>query len=252
MLKINWLSAIFVVMTLTASAEEITVLADPWCPYTCEADSEQPGLVLEIASKALASSGYQLNYKNKPWDEAVALVRNGEFDAVAGAYKSDAPDFIFTTEAVAASRNCFFVKTSTEWHFTGRKSLTQLESLGIVEGYSYGKRFNAFIKDNPDKITTVKGNNPLAENIANLSNGKIKAMIEEEQVTRYYLAKQGISDQYKTAGCARPTRLYLGFSPAKKSSEALAKALNDGLLKIKGSKEIQALYDQYGLIYNDF
>lgn len=244
---------IFLVLFLSAfklAAAEFVVLSDPWCPYACEQGSDQPGLIIELAQLALKGSGHTLVYKNQGWDSALADVRDGKSDSVAGAYKSDAPGFVFPEQAMAVSRNCFFVKSGSEWRFAGRKSLEQLASLGVVEGYSYGKRFDEFIAKNPAKIVAVEGEDPLADNLANLDAGKVAAILEEEQVTVYTLNKQGIMGRYSKVGCAKPTKMYIAFSPAKPELKAIAEALGDGMARIKASKEVEAVYSRYGLNYN--
>ena len=45
-----------------AKADVIDLRADEWCPFNCEAGSENPGFMVEIAREALALYGHDVGY----------------------------------------------------------------------------------------------------------------------------------------------------------------------------------------------
>ncbi|RYZ89485.1 MAG: hypothetical protein EOP06_09295, partial [Proteobacteria bacterium] len=80
------------------AAETVRIRADPWCPFTCAPAAKDPGegYIIDFAKKALGDKGISVDYRTMPWTDAITAVRKGDFEAVAGASKSDAPDFIYT------------------------------------------------------------------------------------------------------------------------------------------------------------
>ncbi len=131
---------------LRAEESSITILADPWCPYNCEADSSKPGIGIEAAQKIFSAQGLKVKYINRDWQQSLSEVRAGQYDAVIGAYRSDAPDFIFPQRPFAYSKTCFFICDDFNWEFEGPHSLSNIR-LGVINGYSYGKSIDQYVKE---------------------------------------------------------------------------------------------------------
>ncbi|MBU3917494.1 transporter substrate-binding domain-containing protein, partial [bacterium] len=150
-------------------ADTITIAADEWCPYNCEVDSSMPGYTIEIASAIFEKNGHHLKYIILPWARALASSRNGKYTGVVGAYKEDAPDFIFPEESFGFSKNSFFVKKGSTWRYKGIKSLDEI-SIGIIRDYSYGAELDKYFKDigNDSRIQVVSGTTALENNIKKL------------------------------------------------------------------------------------
>ncbi len=81
-----------------APAQTISIRSDEWCPFICDPKSDKPGIMIEIARKAFPAPDYTLDVQFLEWSKALDETRDGKFTMVAGAYKTDAPDFIFPTE----------------------------------------------------------------------------------------------------------------------------------------------------------
>ncbi len=58
-------------------AETITLIADEWCPYNCDPESDYPGYIVEIANAIYKVAGYQVQYQNVPWSRALKAVTEG-------------------------------------------------------------------------------------------------------------------------------------------------------------------------------
>ncbi len=82
-------------ISLQASAETITIRSDPWCPHTCDPKTGKNGILIDIATEIFASHGHEVNYEILNWGRSIEETRRGKFNSIAGAYKNDAPDFIF-------------------------------------------------------------------------------------------------------------------------------------------------------------
>src|SRR5262245_47560403 len=103
----------------SAYAAEVTLRADVWYPMNGEPNAANPGYMVEIAKESLAVGGHTINYQNLPWERAVTEVRAGKFDCVIGAYKDDAPDFIFPDEELGRVGQAFYVKKGNSWRYNG-------------------------------------------------------------------------------------------------------------------------------------
>ena len=75
--------------------------------------------------------GAELRYLEVDWDAAVQRVRRGEADAVIGAFKSDAPDFVFPHEPFGRASYCYFARPDSAWTYQGRSSLEKVR-IGVI------------------------------------------------------------------------------------------------------------------------
>ncbi|MDO3388466.1 hypothetical protein QWI17_21650 [Gilvimarinus sp. SDUM040013] len=110
--------------------ETIHLVADNWCPYNCEPDSAAPGFMVEIAQRAFADEGISVRYSILPWLRALQDTRNGVYDAVIGASKAEAVDFIFPRIEQAQMRNAFWALSDSPWNFQGMHSLSVVHLAG--------------------------------------------------------------------------------------------------------------------------
>ena len=122
-LKFNRLTIWYFLLLITigsiSKGEEITIASDPWCPFTCEPSLEKPGLMIEVAREIFKSKGISVNYSVSAWNRAIIDTRENKLNAVAGALKSDAPDFIYPTENIAQQKSCFYVLKDSKWKYEG-------------------------------------------------------------------------------------------------------------------------------------
>ncbi|MBT5829568.1 MAG: hypothetical protein HOH77_05165, partial [Candidatus Latescibacteria bacterium] len=61
----KWMILIGFLATIqqSAHADEITLVADTWCPYSCDPSSDQPGILIEVAKIILEQAGHTVVYK---------------------------------------------------------------------------------------------------------------------------------------------------------------------------------------------
>ena len=232
-----------------AQAETISLRADVWCPYNCEPDADRPGILIEIAKYAFESKGHKVDYKILPWSRAIVETREGAHDGIIGAFKEDAPDFVFPREAAAEVANVFFVKRGEAWQYTGRDSLTPA-TIGVIKDYSYGEMLDAYIKQHAadgQRLQIVPGENGLALNVKKLLKGRITAVLEERMVMRYYLLKNNQADMVSEAGLAGTSSIYIAFSPARPRSAEYAEILAGAVLEMKKNGLFNKILEKYGL-----
>jgi polar amino acid transport system substrate-binding protein len=232
-----------------ASAATITIVADEWCPYNCEPGDEKPGYMIEIAQRALAAAGHDVEYRTMPWSRAIEEARRGRFDAIVGAAHGDAPDFVFPEHRMGVSANVFLVKRGNPWRFDGLDSLQQV-SLGTIRDYSYGDPLDEYIAGNErdeTRIQIVSGGTALDTNMRKLLAGRIDVLVEDRNVVEHALAGSELADAFEIAGDLGEDDLFVAFSPAAEASDDYARLIDEGMQRLRASGELAAILRKYGV-----
>jgi polar amino acid transport system substrate-binding protein len=234
-------------MAAPASAREtITLVADPWCPYTCAEEDERPGYMLEIAREALALHGITVRYKVVPWSRAVEQTRTGRYTAIVGAAPGDAPDFIYPATLQGMSDMRLWVRNDASWTYAGLKSLAG-QRIGAIADYAYGEVLDRYIEEHAedkDRVQMIGGDNALTLNIRKLRAKRIDVMPEDANVIKHYASTHGTLG-IKPAGSAttpehaEDNNLFVAFSPKNKESERYAALLDKGVKQLRKSGRLK-------------
>ncbi len=234
----------------TASADQITIVGDAWCPYNCEPGSASPGYMIEIAQQVFRKAGYTVVYRNVEWTKAVEETRKGTYTAIVGGARSDSPDFVFPDRALGKSHTIFFVKKGTAWKYSGMDSLRKIR-LGVADGYSYNDEIDRYIAANKGKpgLFIAGGDTPVRELIDKLMKGGIDAFIEDPGVYGNYCGTRGLMNvlgAIQTAGeSGTAEKIYIAFSPANSRSKTYAATLSKGLDRMRMSGELKKILEKY-------
>lgn len=248
--KRAWLGVAVLLLSGQTSGETLVIAGDLWCPVNCAPDSPRPGIYVELARDIFAEAGISVEYRVVNWARALQEARHGHIDAVIGAARSDAPDFVFTRQPVSQSRNCFYTVRESKWHFDSLKSL-HTQRLAVVNDYSYGEELDAYVQaeqGNAQRLQAAAGQHALALNLAKLLEGRVDVVLENSWVMQEYLARRGYSGTVRHAGCQQPNiPIYLAFSPALPRSRDYVQLLDQGLQRYRTDGRMQALLERYGL-----
>lgn len=239
-----WIGGLF-----SAQAATISIVADEWCPYNCAPGGDKPGFMIEIAEKTLGAAGHTIDYKNMPWSRAIDESRKGKFDAIVGAAKDDAPDFVYPGEALGISGSIFAVRKGDTWKYTGIPSLAG-HAVGVIQDYSYDDDFDKYVETNAKdsaKVQVAAGESALETNIKKLEAKRVDAIVEDHSVLNYALSQMGKAGAFDVAGELGDSEVFIAFSPAKKESAEYAKILTDGLKKLRETGELKKILAKYGL-----
>ncbi len=227
----------------------VSIRADVWYPINGEPGSDKPGYMIELARLILKDHGYKLDYKALPWERSLSEVRQGNFDCVVGAYKDDAPDFIFPEVPWGKIESTFYVKKGSSWKYQGLSSLEKV-NVGVIGGYAYSEEFDAYVEANKSssKVQVVKGNNALEKNIKKLASGRIDVVIESHLVMEAKLEDMSMNKQVMRAGLlSEADDMYIACSPAKAQSKEIVQWFTQGIKKLRASGELQKILAKYGL-----
>lgn len=233
-----------------ATAETLSIRSDIWPPYNDDPKSIKPGYMINLLMEIFLPQGYTLDYQQLSWTESLEAVRKGQFNAVLGATKEDAPDFIFPKESFGISDTAFFVKGGNKWKFNGTASLKDIR-LGVIESYSYNEELDPYIKANKGtkRIVEATGDEPLAALIRMLQNGQIDAIVEDTNVmfASMISAKVPMGNIVTAGSCKEKSTLYVAFSPKNPKSKELAAKFDAGIKTLRSSGKLHAILGLYGL-----
>lgn len=246
-------SLLFVVLLISSTAraqsEELVLVADPWCPFTCDSASKKPGLMIEIVMAALGPK-YKIKYQNMSWARAVEDTRKGGYSAIVGALKNDAPDFVFPATPLAQMKSCFYVRSDSKWEFKGEGSLKG-KTLGAVKDYAYGDQIDPYLQKSEgdsNAVDLITGTDTTARLFMKLKAKRVEIVIEDETVANYVLKEKAelSAEKFKQAGCLTQSPLFVAFSPSKPISKALAKDIDAGIKALKANKKFNEILAKYG------
>ena len=246
---------LLITLSVTSSADDtksVVIAGDNWCPVNCSENDNNPGFMIEVASEALAISGYEVRYIEMPWMRAIHQARAGKVDAIVGAFSGDAPDFHFPKVPILQlSPNTLFTLKDNDWRYKNQQSLAKVQ-LGAVRGYDYGTLLNAYIKSHQggerSKVTLLSGDNVVRRSLNLLLSGRIDVYVDAGPVVWYQAKQLGVVEQLQTVGSISPLEpAYIAFSPTNQNSEALQLALDLGVLRLKLDGRLDEIAQKYAI-----
>lgn len=238
-------------------AETVRLVADLWCPYNCEPHSDKPGYMVEIARAAFAKHNIEVEYNIVPWARAIEDVGAGKYEAVIGAYYSDAPDLIYPEVPQGQCRNAFFVNDNDTWTYSGLSSL-EGRSLGVIGDYAYSHELDPYIEkyaSDPARIQSLFGDTATRNNVRKLIMGRVDVIVEDVQVMDYYLGQEDMKDakdKIKRAGILPDEEdqngiIFIAFSPIHPEANRYAKILGEETDIMRNNGKLREIMQRYGL-----
>jgi polar amino acid transport system substrate-binding protein len=236
---------------ITASTESkvITLRADEWYPYNGVSTADKPGYMIEIAIAAFEQKGYTVDYQTMPWNRAVIETRKGNFDGIVGAMSNHIPNFIIPDIELGVSKTLFWAKKELSWKYKGIKSLDNI-TLGAIKNYTYGDKIDSYLKKHVtkrQKVQFVYGEGALIKNLNKLLNNRIDVFIEDEIVFNTMLKQEKYTQEIVSVGQLSELKVYIAFSPERKTSEKYAKILTEAMHEFRKSGKLKEILDRYGL-----
>ena len=239
------------------ASDVIRIVADDWCPYTCDAKGNDKGVLIDMVEHIFLQHGIKVEYYNNIWNLAVEDARNGYAHAVAGTSKIGMKDFVFPDVQQANTISYFYTSPNVLWKYRGGGSFKKV-TLGAIDGYSYGDLIDEYLSNNADdlsKVVLVKNApNAIDTLYRSMLKGKIDTFVEDPIVLEYYLSRMQSSVHPKISGLAdsgmqEDDKIYIAFSSSQESSERYAKILAEGIMKMKKDNSIKPIIERYGLTY---
>lgn len=245
----------FILLPSLTRADTVTVLSDVWYPVNGDPSASKPGYMVEIARTILANHGHTLDYRLAPWKRSILEVRRGNADCIIGAYKTDAPDFIFPDNAWGKAEFNFYTKSDSAWSYQGLSKLEDTR-IGVIAGYSYSMELDQYIveKRASQNIQVTSGDNALEQNLRKLFASRLDAIVSFKPVVMEKLAqlksdgKLSQTSGLRLAGTLEaPQLLYIACSPNKASSKYYTRIFSQGIVDLRQSGELQKILSKYGI-----
>lgn len=245
------LLALLSLLATPAEAETIRIRADEWLPYNGPSSEQPPGYMIEMARKIAEAAGHTVEYRHIPWEDALAGVRDGRFDCVVGATRTDAPDFVFAAQHWGLSSVAMYALSDSDWRYTGIASLAGVR-LGVIPDYSYSEALDAYIEehgDDPQRVIKVSSGGRVAMNAASrLISGKIDVFAEDPNVMRQTLTTLNLGDRIVERGRAKEADpIYIACTPADPRGARYATLFSDGTNDLRERGELARILAGYGM-----
>ncbi|MFO7994208.1 MAG: transporter substrate-binding domain-containing protein [Marinobacter sp.] len=230
--------------------DTIVIAADPWCPHNCEAGADHEGYMVDLAREILVESGYSVEYINVSWARALQMTRDGQLDAIVGAFRTDAQDFVFPDTAQGHSSIALFTHPDNDWTYSGIESLHD-KTLLVINGYSYTVELDRYIaryQADRDRIWIISGPSPLNRAIELLDQARTDIFVEDASVISWWAQSSGrLATPPREAGLVSESEAFVAFSPAREDAEKLADLLSEGTRQRIENGRLQQILDTYGL-----
>jgi len=239
--------------TANADNKVITVGADPWCPYNCSPNEQHKGMMVDIASEALALSGFILKYDVINWARAKRMVKLGELDAIIGMSRSPTsePFYLFPDTALGQSQVCFYrIAGNNQWEYQSIESMKS-QTLGWINDYGFSNEdLDQWVKNNKQtaRVLNVAGVNVYPRLFKLLQINRISTFAEDKNVIAFELKKAKMEDEIEVAGCLDSIdKVHLVFSLKAKDNKLWASALDSGVEVLRKNGRLESILGHYGL-----
>lgn len=229
---------------LMVSAKTVSAAGDPWPPFLDPKQSSK-GIVVEIATAAFATQGYDLKMNFVPWARAIDGVKNAKYDVLLGTWwTEERAKFLLFSEPYMENAVKFIKQKGSNFEYNGLSSLNN-KSVGVVRGYGYGDEFlNATNFKRPAATAFIA-------NIKKLVAGRIDLTLEDELVARSIIANKAPDLIHKlefTTNALSRNKLFVTSGLANAKHKELIQAFNKGLKQIKTDGTFDAILKKHNLL----
>lgn len=227
-------------------APPLRIRADSWMPFNGDPAAKQPGYVVEFLREVFEPQGIKVDYQIMPWAAAVKAAEDGEIDGIIGANQKEAANLVTGDVSIAEPQFALFTRKENAWKYDSIRSLQGIR-LGAIEGYSYWSSLDGYIKkSSAPALKLYTGENPLAEAMTDLVDGKIDVMPESVLVFVWMAKSTGRKfADFRIAYSETAEPLYVAFSKNEQGRK-YARMFDAGLRKLKDSGRFDVILSSYG------
>lgn len=206
-----------------------------WAPYALYDEGGASGISVDILRAAATRAGLRAEFEELPWNRCLAMVQQGDIDAVMDA--ATRPGFIQGPTSFSKYTNTFWVREDSpikELSFSALRGL----SVGLVDGYVYPDTLTKAIEDAGMVVETSVDD---ATAIRKLAFGRIDSIVADHIGTRHFIREHNVRIRaLDPAHSADP--LYPSFHPAAVEKQ---RAMDAALATMQAEGAIDAIYERY-------
>lgn len=227
---------VFLLSTPTLAADTVRLTSLEWRPYA-GSDLQNLGFSSEIIQKAFRSQGVSAEITFQPWNQAMASVKAGKFDALYSAYYTEerALDYHFTIP-YAESMLFLYTRRGRQIPFNRIEDLKGF-TIGVTKGFANTPEF-----DRADFLQRIPFDTE-QDSLAALIQGNLDLVVMDKFICLDLMNRIFPDQKDDVVPLDLPLDkkpLYLIFSKAKPGSLDLVRVFNKGLETIREN----GLYDQ--------
>lgn len=225
----------------------IKVVADNWCPYNCKPLDEKRGYIIDVLQKIYEPKGYVIKYDLVPWTRSIRGTRNGQYDVIVGAYKTDVPDFIFPKKTIGLSQNVMARRIGSDWTYQGISSLRD-QYIAFVDGYSFGETLDRYFESTTHNIMRLHGADALGRALSMINGATLHGVLDDENVLKYKIKKLDLNGEIILTNAIGGNKdVYVAFSPQKHGNRILVKIFDEGLERLRQTGALDEILIRYEL-----
>lgn len=233
----------------TQASQRVRLASDDWCPFVCAQNGKiQNGFLVEVSIKAMALSGYKVEAELRPLTRAI---HETAIHTIAGVYAPPLDQGLRLSAPITYSRACFYSRMEGSWEYKNMNSLNG-KTIGVIANYGYDNdEMDAYISKNLQQKSLIElayGDTAGISNLQKLMKRRYHALLEHEAVMDQLSQRLNLKNQIKQVGClSHALPITIGFSTQDEHTDAWIGALNNGLLRLEASGELNLLRQQYGI-----
>ena len=199
-----------------------------------DAKGNLTGFDVELMNEVGKKLGVKVEYVETPWDSMFAALGAGRFDIVANQVtKNPEREKLYTlSDPYIETTGVLVVKKGDD----RIRSLADLKGKRAAENLT--SNWSQIARDNGATVVGVDG---LTEAIANLTQGRVDAIVNDKLAIRNYLANNPDADIEVVAETDDTSESVY----AAKQGVTWMPAVNDALASLKADGTVQRIYDEY-------
>lgn len=245
----RFLLFIFLVVSIfcSYSRDELIFRVSEYPPYYFQENGSWRGVSVELMNVLLKEAGYNISYKEIPWNRALMEMKSGKIDAMANlSITKERGEFIHFVGPQMDETMALFINEDLEYEIDKLDDITNIPGkIGIQLGVSYGEDFDNKIESDVD----------FGNKFVKLSDGNIYGMMLKKKrinafiLNRYvFYYKQSTNDDFKGIiehpFIVNQDNIFFGFSKHNFTEEQII-LLQEAYIRVKERGDFEKILKKY-------
>lgn len=177
-------------LSITARAEKLRIVTEPWAPYVYEEQGKMLGLDYETTAIVFKRLGIDVEWQFLPWKRCLVMLEQGLADGALDIFHSDKRDamLLYPSEPLSDVEFVMFYANARPHPFRTLDDLGGL-TIGTSPGYLYSQAFSESTLFTRETAPTHEAN------FGKLQLGRIDLLITDRRVGRHVLEQMRLGDQ---------------------------------------------------------
>ncbi|WP_320008773.1 transporter substrate-binding domain-containing protein [Maridesulfovibrio sp.] len=191
---------VFLLIPNLGTAKKYTFVSLAYAPYSYHSNSTLKGLDVELLQECFRRMGEDLKILLVPWKRALYMGMNGQADGVFSIlYTSKRGRKFFYSSPVRTETMALYVCSNSTLEFNGDLHKLKGLQLGVVRNFSYGEKFDRFVKNEVSPENIEISVSP-EMSVTKLLRGRFDVMVGDKISTMGAINKLGVQGQLRQLG----------------------------------------------------